>query len=191
MNVCRGKDCFLYVVRERPVNQTDDIYVKIGKTRHSPSVRMYSIQNGNPRELQLCLWVNGLGCREAEIHSLLEAFNVRGEWFLFPPLKFKQVVRELVQVAKHNGQEYAIMPTRNVAIMTWAEIDAELDLVESSDYDTIAKIFWKFKGRPIVESQDSRRSRVNFTNFGARVGLPRHTFYDIAMRREPRLKETA
>lgn len=65
---------------------SDGDFVKIGKTTHSPLVRLSSLQTGNPRALMLlgvAFFGNGLDGTTLEwwLHGLLKEHCVRGEWF--------------------------------------------------------------------------------------------------------------
>jgi hypothetical protein len=75
-----------------------------------------------------------------------------------------------------------------MSLMTWEDIDSELDKIEADDYPAIVEVFWRFIDTPIRRA-DGRRSHVNLTNFSAHVGIPRHKFVELT--RELREKETA
>ena len=75
-----------------------------------------------------------------------------------------------------------------MSLMTWEDIDKELDTIEADDYRAIVEVFWRFSDEPIRRA-DGRRSHVNLTNFSAHLGIPRHKFQEMAY--ELRAKETA
>jgi hypothetical protein len=74
-----GRDPVLYVI-DHPEN-----YQKIGVSSN-PSARLSSIQIGSPYELSIrtTITVSDPRITEGRVHTVLEAFHVRGEWHELP-----------------------------------------------------------------------------------------------------------
>lgn len=77
-------------------------------------------------------------------------------------------------------------------IVTWANIDAELDQVEEGDTDGVVAVFQKFNGMPMAPSQEGDKwTRVSVSSFSRHIGMPRHTFNKLVVMYRHREKETA
>ncbi len=69
--------------------------VKIGHTKNSGQQRLYDLQVGNPKELELVWEVSGGLALEAMLHELFADFYIRGEWFHYTE-EFKELWFNLV-----------------------------------------------------------------------------------------------
>jgi hypothetical protein len=65
-------------------------FVKIGRTRGSPEIRLRDLQTGNPRPLALVGYTSTVS--ERQLHRRLGRWRTHGEWFRATP----QVLAELV-----------------------------------------------------------------------------------------------
>lgn len=80
---------FLYLIKA-----TDTNFYKIGVTTEKAK-RLATLQNGSPIELTYVITKIAENARELEelIHTGLEAYNIRGEWFELNPSLLKTVIK--------------------------------------------------------------------------------------------------
>lgn len=77
-------------------------------------------------------------------------------------------------------------------VVTWADVDADLDKVEEGDIEGLVAVFQTFNGLPMSPSQDSGKwTRVSVSSFSRHIGMPRHKFNKLVIMARLNEKETA
>lgn len=93
--MCLDKPQFLYVI-------TDGEFLKIGIS-NAPKERLRALQHGNVKELR-CIYVVQYEIEAAIIeqylHSKLEDYNIRGEWFYTSLARVKEELLNYVKKRK-------------------------------------------------------------------------------------------
>ena len=63
------------------IRSGDNGPIKIGYSSNGPQARMGELQVGSPEELKIVGWVPGPKPLEKKIHTFLDGWKIRGEWF--------------------------------------------------------------------------------------------------------------
>ncbi len=63
--------------------QEEGSCVKVGYSKNSGKNRLYELQVGNPKELDIIWEINGSRVLELQVHELFKEFYIRGEWFWY------------------------------------------------------------------------------------------------------------